>query len=103
MHEMTQKISVLTALFNHDRFIAGALQSALAQTLPPSEIIVIDDASTDNSLTVARSVNHPIIPILRNHYGRPLLAILNTANNIYDRFRIHNGRFKIWLAGDRVP
>ena len=92
MLEMTQKISVLTALFNHDRFIAGALQSALAQTLPPSEIIVIDDASTDNSLTVARSVNHPIIQVLSEKYnlGGPntmkgmnackgdLIAILNS-------------------------
>jgi glycosyltransferase involved in cell wall biosynthesis len=61
---MTNKISVLTTLFNHERFIEEALLSALTQTLPPSEIIVLDDASTDNSLEVARSVSHPTIQIL---------------------------------------
>ena len=89
---MTLKISVLTTLFNHERFIKDALQSALTQTLPPSEIIVLDDASTDNSLKAARSVSHPAIKILSEkcNLGGPntmkglsacdgdLIAILNS-------------------------
>jgi glycosyltransferase involved in cell wall biosynthesis len=66
---MTSKISVLTTLFNHERFIKDTLQSALAQTYPPSEIIVLDDASTDNSLKVARSVEHQNIQILSGKYN----------------------------------
>lgn len=61
---MNSQISVLTTLFNHEQFIKDTLQSALAQSLPPSEIIVMDDASTDESLEAARSVNHPTIKII---------------------------------------
>lgn len=89
---MTSEISVLTTLFNHERYIKDALQSALAQTLPPSEIIVLDDASTDNSLKAARSVGHPAIRVLSEkcNLGGPntmkglsackgeLIAILNS-------------------------
>ena len=66
---MTSKISVLTTLFNHEHFIKDTLQSALAQTFPPLEIIVLDDASTDNSLKAAHSVNHPIIQVLSEEYN----------------------------------
>ncbi len=58
---MTPKISVFTALFNHERFINECLGSALNQTLSPSEIIVLDDASTDSSLEVLQSTSHPLI------------------------------------------
>jgi glycosyltransferase involved in cell wall biosynthesis len=58
------KISVLIALYNHERYIRSTLEGALAQTLPPDEIVVMDDASTDASVEVARSVPHPSIRIL---------------------------------------
>lgn len=61
---MTPKISVLTTLFNHDRFIRTTLESALAQTLAAGEIIVLDDASTDCSLAAAREVEDPLIRVL---------------------------------------
>lgn len=49
------RISVVIPVFNGERFLAEAIQSALNQTLPPAEIIVVDDGSTHGSLTVARS------------------------------------------------
>ncbi len=58
---MSTKISVYTALFNHESFIHDCLNSALNQTLTPSEIIVLDDASTDNSLGVLEPINNPLI------------------------------------------
>lgn len=61
---MALEISVLISLFNHEHYIADALGSALAQSLPPTEIIVLDDASTDGSLNAARSVANPIIRVL---------------------------------------
>ena len=44
-------VSVITPCHNAGRWIATSLQSAAQQTYPPHEIIVIDDASTDDSLT----------------------------------------------------
>jgi len=89
---MTSNISVLTTLFNHQDFIKEALQSALLQTLPPSEIIVLDDASADDSLKVARSLCNPIIQVIpeKRNLGGPntmkglsacqgdMIAILNS-------------------------
>lgn len=49
-------VAVVIPLFNHEPYIAEALRSLLAQTVPPDRIIVIDDGSTDHSLEAARSV-----------------------------------------------
>jgi glycosyltransferase involved in cell wall biosynthesis len=55
----------LTA-FNAEDTIARALGSALAQTWRPIEVIVVDDASTDSTLSILREIAapHAIIKIL---------------------------------------
>ncbi|NCC37254.1 MAG: glycosyltransferase family 2 protein, partial [Chloroflexia bacterium] len=45
-------ISVIIPVYNGERFLAEAIQSVLDQTLPPDEIIVVDDGSTDGSAAV---------------------------------------------------
>ncbi|MEP6604484.1 MAG: glycosyltransferase [Nitrosospira sp.] len=54
-------VSVLTTLYNHEYYIHETLMSAINQTLGPDEIIVIDDASSDNSVSVASKISHPSI------------------------------------------
>lgn len=49
-------VSVIVPVFNSAATLARALESALAQTLTEIEIIVVDDASTDASLAVARAI-----------------------------------------------
>lgn len=50
----TPDISVIIPAYQAERFLARALDSVLAQTLPPREIIVVNDGSTDGTSHVAR-------------------------------------------------
>ena len=45
-------VSVLIPCFNADRFVGEALESVLAQTYTPIEVIVVDDGSSDRSAAV---------------------------------------------------
>jgi glycosyltransferase involved in cell wall biosynthesis len=48
------KISVLITCFNYREYVEQAINSALAQSFAPSEIIVIDDGSTDGSAQLVK-------------------------------------------------
>lgn len=50
------KISVILPCYNHADFLEERIRAVLAQTLPVSQIIFLDDASTDDSLNLARSL-----------------------------------------------
>ncbi len=45
-------VSILVANFNNGRFITETLDSAVAQTYPNTEIVIVDDGSTDNSVSI---------------------------------------------------
>jgi glycosyltransferase involved in cell wall biosynthesis len=50
------RISVIIPVFDGARWLAEALESARGQTLPPDEIVVVDDGSRDGSADLARRV-----------------------------------------------
>src|SRR5215468_11236673 len=49
------RVSVVLPSYNHERFVARALDSVLAQTYDDLEIVITDDGSTDNSVEVLRA------------------------------------------------
>lgn len=51
---MAAQISVVICNYNYAQYLAAAIESVLAQTLPASEIIVVDDGSTDDSVAFIR-------------------------------------------------
>lgn len=66
---MNQSVSVILPTFNGQRYIAEAIESALAQTLAPCEIIVVDDGSTDGTEKIVRSYGSRVHYIYQKNKG----------------------------------
>ena len=62
-------ISVVIPTYNHVRFLADAIQSALRQSYPTVEIIVVDDGSTDNTHTLVESFGERVHYIWQENRG----------------------------------
>lgn len=56
--------------YNYGRFLGAAIDSALQQTYPHIEVIVVDDGSTDNSREVIAEYGDKILPILQENGGQ---------------------------------
>ena len=63
---MKPLVSVIVPLYNAAPFIGEALESVVASTYRPIEVIVMDDGSTDDSLSIAQHFadNHPEVVVL---------------------------------------
>ncbi|MFL6194926.1 MAG: glycosyltransferase family 2 protein [Thermoanaerobaculia bacterium] len=57
------RVSAILPVFNGRRFLAEAVRSVLAQSLPPCELIVVDDGSTDGSLEALESLPPAPFPV----------------------------------------
>ena len=57
------KISVVIPAYNASAFLPRCLKSVFAQTLPPDEVIVVDDGSTDNSAALAAELGARVITL----------------------------------------
>ena len=63
-------VSVLINNYNYGRFLREAIDSALAQSYSPMEVILVDDGSTDNSRAIAASYDSRLTPILKPNRGQ---------------------------------
>lgn len=63
-------VSVIITSYNKDKYISRAIRSCLKQSFNNFEIIVVDDASTDNSKTIIEGLGSKIVPIfLKENVG----------------------------------
>lgn len=61
--------SVAIAAYNAAETIADTLTSVMSQTMPPAEIVVVDDGSTDATAAIARRVSPDIIVMTQPNAG----------------------------------
>jgi glycosyltransferase involved in cell wall biosynthesis len=64
-------VSAIIPVYNGERYLEAAIASALAQTVPVGEIIVVDDGSTDGSAAVAQRFGPPVRCSPEPHTGLP--------------------------------
>ncbi len=55
MDKNNKKVSIITPLYNGERFIAQTIESVLAQTYTDWEMLIVNDGSTDNGHKIALS------------------------------------------------
>jgi glycosyltransferase involved in cell wall biosynthesis len=85
--------SIVIAAYQAERHIGAALESALAQTLPPVEVVVCDDGSTDGTAqVVAPYRDRGVVYLRQENNGEP------TAKNA--AVRAATGDFVVLLDSD---
>lgn len=90
-------ISVIISSYNNGKYLREAIDSVLAQTLKPQEIIVCDDCSTDESWSIIEEYekNFPDlikgVRLERNHGG---------AHTFNTGLKLAKGKFLTYVAGD---
>ncbi|MGH7813795.1 MAG: glycosyltransferase family 2 protein [Candidatus Binataceae bacterium] len=89
---MEPLVSVIIGNFNYARFLRAAIDSALAQTYPRTEVIAVDDGSTDDSRQVIASYGDRIASVLKREGGHA--SVLNAG------FRASRGAIVMFLDSD---
>lgn len=88
------------ATFNGSRFIREQLESVLSQLGPDDELIVSDDASTDDTLDIVRSYDDSRILILTgNEFRSPILNFEHALYHASNTIVVLADQDDIWLPG----
>lgn len=91
---MPERVAVIIPCRNYGRYLGEALESVLAQTHPPSEVIVVDDGSADDTAAVCAR-----FPEAR--YVHQEQAGANAARNL-GLSLVERARFVMFLDADDV-
>ncbi len=92
---MKVKVSILIPLYNAEAYIAEAVESALQQTYQNIEIIIVDDGSTDNSLSIARDYESDKVKVF-SQLNKGASAARNKA------FKLSSGELIQYLDADDI-
>jgi glycosyltransferase involved in cell wall biosynthesis len=90
---MKPLVSILIPAYNAEQWIGDTIRSAIAQTWPRKEIIIVDDGSTDKTLSVARGFACDSIQV-STQKNQGAAAARNKA------FSMSSGDYIQWLDAD---
>jgi glycosyltransferase involved in cell wall biosynthesis len=87
-------VTIIIPVYNGAKYLADAIDSAISQTYPNIEILVIDDGSTDNTKEVAARYHEKVKYIYQENSG--VGAALNTG------ITKATGEYISWLSHDDI-
>jgi glycosyltransferase involved in cell wall biosynthesis len=89
-------VSIVQPTYNRATYLRESIESCIDQTYPHWELIVVDDASTDETseMLAAFSARDPRIRVIRHETNRRLPAALNTG------FAVAHGEYYSWTSDD---
>ena len=90
---MPKLVSILIPAYNAEKWIGETIRSAVNQTWPRTEIIIVDDGSSDGTVEVARSFECSSIKVVTQQNSGPCVA-RNVA------YALSQGDFIQWLDAD---
>ena len=92
---MTHKISIVITAFNYGKYVGKAIESVLSQDYPDFELLVLNNASEDNTHEViSRYVADPRLHYVINETN------IGAAANTVKGFELATGEFLIFLSAD---
>ena len=91
MNLKSPKISIIIPVYNVEKYIEKALESVLAQTFTDYEVIMVNDGSTDGSLSILRTYekkydNFHLIDLCHGGLSKARSAGVNAATGEYIAF-----------------
>lgn len=89
---MNKKVSIIIPVYNGEKYIKEAIESALNQTYTNIEIIVVNDGSKDNTDEICKSYGNKIKYIKKENGG--VATALNTG------IKEAKGQYVAWLSHD---
>jgi glycosyltransferase involved in cell wall biosynthesis len=90
---MKPLVSILIPAYNSQKWIVDTIQSALAQTWPRKEVIIVDDGSTDGTVNIIRQYESSMLKLIQQENGGACRA----RNRAY---RECQGDYIQWLDAD---
>jgi glycosyltransferase involved in cell wall biosynthesis len=90
---MPELVSILIPAYNAEKWLGETIRSALNQTWPRIEIIIVDDGSSDNTAEIARSFASSSVKTITQQNSGPCVA-RNAA------YALSQGDFIQWLDAD---
>jgi glycosyltransferase involved in cell wall biosynthesis len=68
--KVEQKIVIISPTYNSEKYISNCIESVVSQDYDNYEMIVIDDASTDNTYNIAKQWESDKIKVIRNEENK---------------------------------
>lgn len=101
-HAPVEAVSVAMATYNGARFVEAQLRSILADLQPQDEVVVVDDASTDDTVARIQALGEARVRLLRQPHNRGVRASFDRALRACRHPVIFlSDQDDLWLAGKR--